>query len=170
MDGRYDIECTNRGQGGIAGPIITAAIGIPHLLVGLLVTIFASGDGADVAIAGIGFICSGSICLIVGIFLALSWLNRKMVVKDDGLEYTNRFGRTVFYPWDEVRITDLNEDSGKLVFELKGKKTSFSQSAKGYLDMRSSLKARGKLLRKDGRRLPSRSGKRAETVGEEKLF
>lgn len=153
MDSDDIIICSERNAGSMTPLIILLCIGVPHAILGLGMVVLGWDEPA-LRITGPIFCLSGTILLAISVFFFLGWLNRKVVADERGVTYTNRLGRSTYAPWDRVSVTDLKSTKGKLEFVFPDLTTSFSRSAKGFEDMRSYLRSRGKLIDKAGRREP----------------
>lgn len=153
MDSEDVIICSERNAGSMTPLIILLCIGIPHAILGFGMVGLGRSE-PTLRIVGSIFCLSGTILLAISVFFFLGWLNRRIVADERGLTYTNRLGRSAYAPWDQVSVTDLKSTKGKLEFAFPDLTTSFSRSAKGFEDMRSYLRSRGKLIDKAGRREP----------------
>lgn len=153
MERNGTITCTERGRSSLTPLVILLCIGIPHFALGATMLAFHDVDTTLLICGGV-FTLSGSILLLVSLFLFLKWLNRKVVADERGLTYTDRFGRAVFAPWDQVSVTDQAQDRPNMELHLAGRDVSFSQGCKGYDDLRAELRDRGLLLDKAGRHKP----------------
>ena len=156
MEQYETITCSERSPARLVPAIILACIGIPHLLIGVSFLVLGAGD-ADMPVIGAVFSFSGTVLLAIALPFFAGWLNRKVEATQDGIVITSRFGRTTFFPWEQVSVTDHVSDSRRLEFHVPGRSVSFSSGCKGYEDMRSHLRSRGLLLDKAGRRKTARS-------------
>ena len=65
---------------------------------------------------------SGMLPLVYGVVLFLEYKNRKLMVSEDGVTYTDRLGKTSTYSWDQVKARWESRRGWVVIFRLDGKR------------------------------------------------
>ena len=86
----------------------------------------------------------GAIAVFLGLYYMCCYMNKKITVSLDGVEYSNWMGKTSSYEWSLVRASHRVGRNAKFFFELAGKKVSFYGYAVNALALHEFLLSQGK--------------------------
>jgi hypothetical protein len=112
------VTCTERVRmNAIAGFLFVAAgDGI------ILYAFFSDNSGTFGSL--ITGIC-GAAAVFLGLYYMCCFMNKKITVTQDGVDYSNWIGKTKHYTWTQVEVAHRVGRNAKFVFRLDGKNVSF---------------------------------------------
>lgn len=114
---------------------MNAIAGILFVLVGdalILYAIFSDGSGSFAAtITGV----CGAAAVVFGMYYMLIYMNKRLTVSEEGVDYCNWMGRKTHYNWDQVICEHRAGRNAKFFFDLNGHKVSFYGYAVNALKM-----------------------------------
>lgn len=104
---------------------MNAIAGIVFVLVGdaLILFSFFSDNSGSMATTITG-VC-GAAAILFGMYYMLCYMNKRLTVSQDGVDYSNWMGRKVHYSWDQVICEHRPGRNAKFFFNLNGHKVSF---------------------------------------------
>ena len=104
---------------------------------GIILYAFFSDRSGTIGASLTGF--CGVIAVFLGIYYMCCYINKRIAVSDDGVDYTNWMGRKTHYEWNQVVAEHRPGRNAKFFFYLDGKKVSFYGYAPGALSVHNYL-------------------------------
>ena len=112
------VTCTERVRMNAIAGFLFVAIGDAILLFAIL------GNTAGTIGAVITGVC-GAAAVFFGLFYMCCYMNKRITVSEDGVDYTNWMGRKSHYGWNKVIATHRPGRNARFYFLLNGRKASF---------------------------------------------
>lgn len=104
---------------------MNAIAGILFVLAGDAIILYAFfSDNSGTIGATITGVC-GAAAVVFGMYYMLCYINKRLTVSNDGVDYSNWMGRTTHYSWDQVICEHKPGRNAKFIFNLNGRKVSF---------------------------------------------
>ena len=104
---------------------MNAIAGMLFVLAGDAIILYAFfNDKSGSVGSAITGIC-GVIAVALGLYYMCCFINKRLTVSKDGVDYRNWMGRSAHFAWDDVVIEHHAGRNAKFIFHLAGKKVSF---------------------------------------------
>lgn len=115
---RRGVTCTERVR-------MNAIAGLLFLFAGDGIILYAVMRDASMSFGTILTMICGAIGVILGLYYLFTFMNRRVVVSDDGVTYVTWLGKRSSYGWDQVRVSYHIGRNAHFIFWFGSKKATF---------------------------------------------